>query len=250
MYRNDIPIATIDSPTTSYNDSNLEINSNYNYQIQACNDNGCSLFSNKISITTIPAIPVLRFDNYNMTGDILIVEISWNSVKTAIRYELAKDDAILITTDSDLRVMDYASLDSRYKVRACNEHNICSAYSEEVVINLGLTVMTKYGTGEEFFHLCPELTFISGVCKLREGTTDIYWQLVYNVEQLQDIVNNLDKNYLMMNDIDASATRVWNNGLGFDPIGSDFANRFRGRLFDGGSNNRINNLFIRSSTEK
>lgn len=54
---------------------------------------------------------------------------------------------------------------------------------------------------------------------------------IYDINDLQNINNNLTANYLLMNDIDASATAGWNGGLGFDPIGSPgnyFSGEFQG----------------------
>jgi hypothetical protein len=42
---------------------------------------------------------------------------------------------------------------------------------------------------------------------------------ITDVEQLQEMENELDAHYIIMNDIDASETEDWNDGTGFDPIG-------------------------------
>lgn len=62
--------------------------------------------------------------------------------------------------------------------------------------------------------------------------------LVSNVYELQNINSKLDGNYMLTKDIDASATKTWNetqasSGVyqGFDPLGDD-SNRFTG-VFDG-----------------
>lgn len=44
--------------------------------------------------------------------------------------------------------------------------------------------------------------------------------LVNNLAQLQAMDSNLTGNYVLGKDIDASATRSWNNGAGFAPVGS------------------------------
>jgi filamentous hemagglutinin family protein len=46
------------------------------------------------------------------------------------------------------------------------------------------------------------------------------WMLVNNVNDLQNINANLLGDYALGKDIDASATRSWNGGDGFDPIGT------------------------------
>ena len=64
---------------------------------------------------------------------------------------------------------------------------------------------------------------------------------------LQGMKNNLDGNYVLGADIDASVTTGWNNGQGFEPIGTSPINsRFTGFL--GGLNHSIKNLYINNST--
>jgi hypothetical protein len=64
---------------------------------------------------------------------------------------------------------------------------------------------------------------------------------IYTCLDLQYMNNNLTANYVLANDIDCSATRTWNNGAGFRPIGS-YNSRFAGS-FDG-NNYTISNLLI------
>ncbi len=42
---------------------------------------------------------------------------------------------------------------------------------------------------------------------------------ISNVTELQNISSNLNVHYILMNDIDASETKDWNGGRGFEPIG-------------------------------
>ncbi|MBN1389022.1 MAG: hypothetical protein JXA22_00085, partial [Candidatus Thermoplasmatota archaeon] len=72
---------------------------------------------------------------------------------------------------------------------------------------------------------------------------------ISNITELQWIGNtsNLDKHFVLVNDIDASATNTWNSGAGFVPIGNTW-NNFTGNLDGNGYN--ITDLFInRSSTD-
>jgi len=69
---------------------------------------------------------------------------------------------------------------------------------------------------------------------------------IYNVVDLQNIENNLAGDYELANDIDASETRNWNGGLGFDPVGKA-VNPFTGS-FDG-KGYTINNLYINRPDE-
>jgi hypothetical protein len=44
--------------------------------------------------------------------------------------------------------------------------------------------------------------------------------IIYDVTDLQAMINNLAAYYELANDIDASATSGWNGGLGFEPVGA------------------------------
>jgi hypothetical protein len=68
--------------------------------------------------------------------------------------------------------------------------------------------------------------------------------VITNVKQLQEMKYDLKAHYVLGNDIDASETKNWNNGQGFEPIG-DFYNRFTGS-FDG-KGYKIYNLYINTT---
>lgn len=81
-------------------------------------------------------------------------------------------------------------------------------------------------------------------------TTDAsepYWDaeneryIISNASELQWIRNDLDNNYILQNDINASETKDWVGGDGFDPIG-DTDNKFNG-TFDG-RGQKISDLYI------
>ena len=69
------------------------------------------------------------------------------------------------------------------------------------------------------------------------------WMLVNNVKQLQGISANLAGDYALGRDIDAGATRGWNGGAGFAPLGGLGAGPYSGR-FDG-LNHTIGKLWIK-----
>jgi hypothetical protein len=60
---------------------------------------------------------------------------------------------------------------------------------------------------------------------------------ITNVGQLQEMKDNLSASYILVNDIDASATIGWNGGAGFEPIGT-FTGSFDGRRY------KIYNLYV------
>lgn len=81
---------------------------------------------------------------------------------------------------------------------------------------------------------------------------------IANIFQLQNMSQDLDANYVLINDIDASATTNWNwNGSeynGFDPIAKDTdpAEDFQGTKFTGNFDGRgynITNLYINRTSE-
>jgi hypothetical protein len=75
------------------------------------------------------------------------------------------------------------------------------------------------------------------------GTPDDPY-IITNVKQLQEMKYDLKAYYVLGNDIDASETRGWNNGQGFEPIG-DYHNHFTGS-FDG-KGYKIYNLYINTT---
>ncbi len=82
------------------------------------------------------------------------------------------------------------------------------------------------------------LEFIGG-----DGTIGDPYQIT-DIDDLQNMSANLSAHYILINDIDASATSGW--GGGFDPIG-DLATPFTGSLE--GDGKTINNLYIDRSGE-
>jgi hypothetical protein len=71
--------------------------------------------------------------------------------------------------------------------------------------------------------------------------------LVYSLDDLQNLTKNLDGNYKLANDIDASDSQTWNSGAGFLPIGNS-SSPFNGTL--DGNGFKITGLCInRSSTD-
>ncbi|MCK5772193.1 MAG: hypothetical protein KAH57_00245 [Thermoplasmata archaeon] len=71
--------------------------------------------------------------------------------------------------------------------------------------------------------------------------------IIETIRQLQNMSVILDANYILGKDIDASATRIWNSGAGFDPIG-DSISAFTGSL--DGNGFEISNFYINRPNEK
>jgi hypothetical protein len=70
--------------------------------------------------------------------------------------------------------------------------------------------------------------------------------VITNVKQLQEMKYDLKAYYVLGNDIDASETKYWNNGQGFEPIG-DHKYPFTGS-FDG-KGYKIYNLYINTTRD-
>jgi hypothetical protein len=77
------------------------------------------------------------------------------------------------------------------------------------------------------------------------GTESDPYQIT-NIEQLQEMNDELDAHYKLMNDIDASDTENWNDGEGFDPVGDRYY-QFSGTF--NGNNYSISNLYINRPDE-
>ena len=75
-----------------------------------------------------------------------------------------------------------------------------------------------------------------------ETMADPHW--ISNITGLQNMNKNMSAHYLLACDIDASSTRGWNEGNGFDPIGR-YSDPFAGSL--GGRGYNITGLFINRS---
>jgi hypothetical protein len=78
------------------------------------------------------------------------------------------------------------------------------------------------------------------------GTPENPYQ-IETVEQLQAMKDHLDKHFILMNDIDASATAGWNGGTGFEPVGGTFFMLFVGSL--NGNGHIISELWINRPTQ-
>lgn len=76
-----------------------------------------------------------------------------------------------------------------------------------------------------FLLSCSNLLSFSGS---GNGTLASPYQIT-DVIELQEMADEIDAHYQLMNDIDASATSSWNSGLGFDPVG-DLVSSFTGSL--------------------
>ncbi len=80
---------------------------------------------------------------------------------------------------------------------------------------------------------------------LGEGTEDVPF-IITNCTQLQNISRNLSAYYSLQNDIDCSATAMWNEGEGFRPLGGFGDGGFFSGFLDG-NHHTISHLTITAS---
>ena len=127
---------------TEYVDGNLDANIFYYYQLEACNDNGCSGRSLETSAATAPptappAAPTAPDATPQNAGEI---EINWNTVARATHYKLYRSETSGGSFDQiggDITGVRYADSDLfadtayYYELEACNSGG-CSGRSSEV----------------------------------------------------------------------------------------------------------------------
>jgi hypothetical protein len=130
-----------------------------------------------------------------------------------------------------------------------NEHNknlkisfIMKRIKLEKLFALGIIFLLLTST---FLFFVPEIEAQNRFSGKGSGTPDDPY-IITNVKQLQEMKYDLKAHYVLGNDIDASETKNWNNGQGFEPIG-DKDNPFTGS-FDG-RGYKIYNLYINTTRD-
>ena len=123
---------------TVYVDSGLDANTSYEYELEACNDNGCSDRSAAVSATTAPERPETPTVAAQSEG---AVSISWSAVAGATHYKLyrsAMSGGSFDQIGGDIAATDYlddsglaANTSYDYQLAACNG-NGCSSRSSAV----------------------------------------------------------------------------------------------------------------------
>jgi filamentous hemagglutinin family protein len=83
--------------------------------------------------------------------------------------------------------------------------------------NLGSLVLS-HGTSNDYYLNNGSKINLTGANASFQMNGATY-TVLHDIDQLQDMNANLAGNYVLGNDIDASATSGWNNGSGFNPIG-------------------------------
>ena len=118
-------------------DNDLAANTSYDYQLEACSDNGCSSRSSAVSATTAPERPSALTVVTQSEG---AISISWSAVAGATHYKLYRSetrDGSFMQIGGEITATDYVDSDISagasyyYQLEACND-NGCSGRSLEV----------------------------------------------------------------------------------------------------------------------
>ena len=124
---------------TAYGDSGLDANTSYDYELEACNGNGCSARSAVFSATTTPTMPLKPTAMSQSASEI---SIAWSAVAGAAHYNLYRatvSGGSYTQIGGDISATDY--LDSGlsvktayyYRLEACNSGG-CSERSLKVLV--------------------------------------------------------------------------------------------------------------------
>ena len=128
--------------TTDYIDNNdLAANTSYYYQVESCNDNGCSGRSPEVSATTAPARPSAPATPTAATQSDSVISITWSAVAGATHYKLYRSETSGGSFDQiggEIAGTDYvdasdlaANTSYYYQLESCNDSG-CSSRSSAV----------------------------------------------------------------------------------------------------------------------
>ena len=143
------------------------------------------------------------------------------------------DGALLVTSDNLQSAT--ATIDSLGQTLIIN-----AIASGDAIITLTKSATSTFAT-EDYQINISTVPFEGGT-----GTSDNPYQIT-NIQQLQNINVALTAHYILNNNIDANATRNWNQGKGFSPIGPSPTQAFEG-AFDG-KGFIISDLYINRPSE-
>jgi fibronectin type 3 domain-containing protein len=130
-----LEIAQVPDSTTAFSSTGLVGGAQYDYRVRACNQNGCSAYSNTATALTYPNVPA------NLTATVVSssqIDLSWSASTGASNYIIERQinggsflqiATVTVTTHSDTGLTSGAQYS--YQVKACNATG-CSAFSPPV----------------------------------------------------------------------------------------------------------------------
>lgn len=127
-------VATVDGSTTSYSNTSLSAATEYTYRVQACNDSGCSGYSNEASATTHSLLVPTTPTSFSATGvSPSQIDLSWDHdgelLVSGFEIQRAPEsdpDAFAALASVDASARSYsndglpASSTFHYRIRACS----------------------------------------------------------------------------------------------------------------------------------
>ena len=192
-------------------------------------------FNEALQLTVVPDgdVPILAESNITLT----------NATSSDITIENNDGKGRVVITDIEL---DLSKPQATITISGDSYSDTLGNTGENdytLTIDTGTLVSGLLAAAE-----CQKFSFDGGT-----GSSGNPYQ-ISNICQLQNIdadnitaggvayTNLLDKDYILIADIDASYTRNWDSKQGFNPIG-DTSNRYTGKTFDG-NGYAIHNLYI------
>ena len=122
--------------TDYVDDDGLEANTSYDYELEACNGNGCSVRSDAISATTALGMPTSGLSATTQSAS--EISLSWSAVADATHYKLYRSETgggVFVRIGGEIGATDYVDDDGleantsyEYELEACND-NGCSGRS-------------------------------------------------------------------------------------------------------------------------
>ncbi|MFW5951180.1 MAG: fibronectin type III domain-containing protein, partial [Gemmatimonadota bacterium] len=129
--------ATLGENTTTFTDNDMSVDDQYTYRVEACNDAGCSGFSNEASVVTEPVAASGLAVTVIAAGQI---DLSWtdeSDTEDVFRIERSTDGGAFTVLDSvptdSTAFLDLTTVEDTeytYRIQACNTTG-CSAYSAQ-----------------------------------------------------------------------------------------------------------------------
>jgi len=160
-------------------------------------------------------------ENVTLRGE--VTRLYLDEVKVSFRYREVGDDWSEIEVGNISEPQEFSAELEELRGFTPHEYKAVSESDEEEFI----------GDIIRFIPPAPE----------PEWNDDQEAYLISNAPDLQWMKNDLENDYIIVDDIDASETEEWFHGKGFEPIGkSNRTNAFEGTLY--GRNHSIENLYI------